>query len=63
VKSNSETELYAVQQERSHNVTSSILVGCAVIIVDTGWFWEFLSRSANGVPEISASDNEKNKMT
>lgn len=33
-----EAELYSVQQERSHNVTSSILLECAVIIVDLGLF-------------------------
>ena len=42
MKGNGETELYAVQQERSHNVTSIMLVGCAVIIVDIGWFLYYL---------------------
>lgn len=36
MKGNSEAELYPVEQERSHNVTSSTLVGWAVIIVDIG---------------------------
>ena len=40
-----EAELYAVQQERSHDVISSILVGCVVIIVNIGLFWKCLTKS------------------
>lgn len=42
MEGNGEAELYAVQQERSHNVTSIMLVGCAVIIVDIGWLLYYL---------------------
>ena len=42
MEGNGEAELYAVQQERSHNVTSIMLVGCGVIIVDIGWFLYYL---------------------
>ena len=38
-----EAELYAVQQECSHSVTSAICRwAAAVIIVDIGWVWEVL---------------------
>ena len=38
MEGNGEAELYAVQQECGHDVISSILAGCVVIIVNIGDF-------------------------
>ena len=50
MKGNGEAELYTVEQERSHNVTSSTLVGWAVIIVDIGWFGNHLTITRLFIP-------------
>jgi len=49
MKGNGEAELYAVQKERSHAVTSSIQVEFAVMILDIGRFRKCLTK-ADGVP-------------
>ena len=38
MEGNGEAELYAVQQECGHGATSSILVGCVVIIMNISLF-------------------------
>ena len=45
MKGNGEAELYAVQQERSHNITSSVQAGRVVIIVHIGRFLEILDQN------------------